>query len=600
MSQNLENAMKTYRISLLVCGLAASIAACGDDKDPVATTDATTATETTDTTATTETTTPTDATTATETDTSQPLTCTTTGFTSVTATFTTEPDGIPRINAFTATTAPRDQFAIEFFPPFGTEEDDPLTDREEDTYEFAAIDDDKDYKFCQTCVLVRAGCDLENSNCDKLFYAVEGELVVDEVDIDELTIKATVNDAKLREATFASDFATTFVPNGEVYCIDGLTVDIAPECTDNADCLEAGKGICNPETLTCVGCISSFDCSGATPVCAPDASMDPVCRAAVDECTGDDASEPNDGPTSATALTVGTPFAGGICQGASDIETDWFSFTTTGENNIKVIVSRTNPDAIIYAAIFNAEGEDISVLGRSNDSIDEVFAPFAAAGTYYVLVYPQDTSSVGTGGEAVAYTLDVTVAAPECTEATAETACTTAGKTKCLAELGVCVGCLDRLDCTDAGAPACVSGEADGLPTCGLNNLCTGDDAPDSDDGPAGATVIAVPSTSNKKICGEDGEPSGLEEDWFKFTQAAEGDVELTLAWVGDGAEIDLDFLVVDSELEPVDNAATADNPESIELNGLAAGDYYVVVFSYAGTGTTALAYTLTAAVPAP
>lgn len=47
--------------------------------------------------------------------------------------------------------------------------------------------------------------------------------------------------------------------------------DVAPDCTDNTDCTEAGRAVCGPAN-TCVQCTTEFAdaCTGTTPICGAD------------------------------------------------------------------------------------------------------------------------------------------------------------------------------------------------------------------------------------------------------------------------------------------------------------------------------------------
>lgn len=151
----------------------------------------------------------------------------------------------------------------------------------------------------------------------------------------------------------------------------------------------------------------------------------------------------------------------------------------------------------------------------------------------------------------------------------------------CNTDTLVCVGCLNDDSCTNPTAPVCLT---DANYVCGSYDECTGDDAlePNSD-GPAGASDLAIPSTTNAKICGDLRTGVGENEaDWYKFTIAAPTDLSVTMSW--NFARLfshdpDLDITIYDSTFTFVDSSVF-DFPEMIELTALPAGTYYIKVSS--------------------
>jgi len=495
-------------------------------------------------------------------------------------------DEVPRYQAFSTAGTPYDQLAFEFFAPADhSAPHHPVVDGP-GVFAIGATLADQNYQSCSTCVLIRQGCD-GTGTCERYFFATGGSIDVTEVDIAGRIVAGTATDLTLSEVTIADDFTSTEVVSGQSWCIDALTFATTPECTSDDDCDAPGKGVCDLDTLTCVGCETSFDCAPATPVCALNADAT-TCVASLDECADDDDAEPNDAPSEATALTPGTSFAGKACTGKSAAESDWFTFTTTATQSLRATLTWTTTGAHFFVSIYDRHGALVGVLGQSGALVDEVLVPFADQGIYYVEVQPIDTTTVDGGDSAVAYTLDVTTTTPECS-ATTTSQCV--APEVCDTDLGVCVVCRSAFDCHDVAAPACLV-DARGEARCGDVALCSGDDA-DSDDGPAAATIVGIPTNVTGTICGADGAPSGAERDWYRLQLDATADLELALAWTGTS---DLDFAVFDADGHVVLSAATQDkNPETIALPALAAGDYFVSILSYAATNATAAtSYTLT------
>ena len=73
------------------------------------------------------------------------------------------------------------------------------------------------YETCGLCVLIYAGCD--SSSCAKTYFADEGSVTITELDG---SFAATLNGVKLKEVTINPvTFASTPVPGGELWCLDG-------------------------------------------------------------------------------------------------------------------------------------------------------------------------------------------------------------------------------------------------------------------------------------------------------------------------------------------------------------------------------------------
>jgi hypothetical protein len=78
------------------------------------------------------------------------------------------------------------------------------------------------------------------------------------------------------EAGDASDSSVSSDADGS----DGKT-----GCSSSVDCVDGGSGVCDVDAGMCVGCLSSADCSGATPACDTDAKKCVGCLSSAD-CSG--------------------------------------------------------------------------------------------------------------------------------------------------------------------------------------------------------------------------------------------------------------------------------------------------------------------------
>ncbi|MCC6623295.1 MAG: PPC domain-containing protein [Deltaproteobacteria bacterium] len=570
--------MKISRTLLIACGLVATTA-CGDDGAGKG--GDTTADTTSDTT--TSTATATDASTSTDTgDTSTP-TCDKSGITIVEQYMEYE-SGVTRYEGYTAGET-FDALLIQFYPPLSGGES-PLDGP--GNYPIGANVDDQNFSTCTTCILAYEGCGAET--CEKIYFATGGTIQVTEFDPEGFVFKGTVTDLVLAEVTIDDDNVSHPVAGGDTWCVATSPFDTTPECTEDIDCTEAGKNVCDTTTLTCVGCVTGFDCSAQSPACDQGTQ---TCVAGFDDCTDDDGAEPNDGPLGATALTLGQATAGATCDGVTGQEVDWYTFTIASEQTLSAKVTWTEADASFFVLFIDSEQRIVGQAGETGELVDERVVGIAAPGTYYAVVLPSDTSKVGAGKAAVAYSLTVTATTPECSSTIK---CAAGATPTCDLDRGKCVACVSSFDCKEAASPACVFDEAE-VASCAKIDVCTGDDAPDADDGPAVATALTVGAAATAaKICGEDGKASEFERDWFKFEATAGADITVTVAWEG---EPDLDVAVYDATGELVEEALF-EQPEVLELVDLAAGTYYIEVLSYDGAETAALAYTIQAAVTAP
>ena len=182
------------------------------------------------------------------------------------------------------------------------------------------------------------------------------------------------------------------------------------------------------------------------------------------------------------------------------------------------------------------------------------------------------------------FTLDVF---PEQCQATGAPTCS--GATPACFE-GQCVGCLTSFDCTSAAAPVCGANQA-----CGAGvDSCTADSASEpTDDGPAGATVIALDGLGAASLSGQICSSPRTEYDYYAFDVTTLGETwDFGVSWTG-GRDVDLSvYDATGAEL----GLSFWEQPERIRLTYLPLGRYYVRVREFDSTPvTTPVAYTLTA-----
>ena len=450
-------------------------------------------------------------------------------------------------------------------------------------YELGSNEDDQNYGTCSTCALLTIG--------EQAFFATSGTITVTEVDQVGEVLQAELKDATFIEVEIPGiaeqDYTSVPVPNGETRCLASSSLEIA--CLADAVC--GDSALCGLDGPSKLGCVDS-----------------------VDVCTGDDAFENDDDLMSgANAITLGTAISAATCGGmgtGAAFERDWFTFTLAAETSLNFNLAWDDETVDFDVYIVDAELNTIGA-GATIDMPESGQVLKVAAGTYYALVVPYEHA----GTVAVDYTLTLSVFVPECEESAD---CTDSAKPACdletltcvacvsddecggatpACDLGTmtCVACVSDLQCTAAN-PVCVAGETAAANACGVVDACTGDDANENgDDGINGAQAITLPANITQKICGAPETDSAGEADWFKVTLAAETDVTFGLSWVGE--TYDFDFGVLDAEGNVVADGATVDNPESTVLSvtgDVAAGEYFIVVYSYEGPEAAATDYTLT------
>ncbi|MCA9675112.1 MAG: PPC domain-containing protein [Kofleriaceae bacterium] len=350
----------------------------------------------------------------------------------------------------------------------------------------------------------------------------------------------------------------------ETLTVGDFTVAVTEaECATAADCSGDDHACVGG---VCVGCATDADCTdAAAPLCDPSSH---TCLGGYDSCTGDDARDDapaDDVMSAATALTPPTDTTittadGAICSLPAG-ERDWFvlSIADAGPYAFGLTMDDVTTDIDLY--VHDASGTVVA-SGLHLAGIPEAFTVDLAAADYYVevkLYAPMNSAP------AVGYQLTVSI--PEC---------------------------ATSFDCTDAATPVCDAAGACVAATA----TCTTDDAGDttggtSDDGPAGArdltAAVGVASTlADQSVCSVAGEL-----DFYAVTVAQGEGLDLSLAWADTTA--DLDLAVLDAN-----GAAYGfsfwNNPETVSLDHLAAGTYYVRVMQFSQTpGPTPVTYAITA-----
>ncbi len=171
------------------------------------------------------------------------------------------------------------------------------------------------------------------------------------------------------------------------------------ECEEDTEC-SGDTPVCSNNQ--CVQCADSFDCTDPTAAACDVATNS--CVVGFDECTDDDASEPNDGPTAATVLTSGTPLTAAICN-APAAELDFFKITVADGDSLSVEI-----------AFDDANGEDLDLRVLDSAGVvqgftfwlnpEKVDLSFLPAGDYLIEVAFFSTTPVTA---AHPYTLTATV-----------------------------------------------------------------------------------------------------------------------------------------------------------------------------------------------
>ena len=154
---------------------------------------------------------------------------------------------------------------------------------------------------------------------------------------------------------------------------------------------------------------------------------------------------------------------------------------------------------------------------------------------------------------------------------------------------GRCVGCVTSFDCTSASLPVCGTGQ-----TCiAGTDSCTSDGSGEpGNDGPAGATMIALDVTGHSSIAGKVCSSPVTEYDYFAFDVTTLGESWLLqLGWTG-GRDLDLD--VYDATGKEL-GLSFWEQPEQVRLTYLPIGRYYARVREFVSTpDASPVSYTLT------
>ena len=155
---------------------------------------------------------------------------------------------------------------------------------------------------------------------------------------------------------------------------------------------------------------------------------------------------------------------------------------------------------------------------------------------------------------------------------------------------GQCVGCVTSFDCTSEIAPVCAANQAC---TAGLDSCNTDGSTEPTDDGPAGATMIALDTLGGASMASQICSSPRTEYDYYAFDVTTLGETwDLGLTWTG-GRDLDLSIYdTAGSEL----GLSFWEQPEGIRLTYLPLGRYYVRIREFDSTpDTTPVAYLLTA-----
>jgi hypothetical protein len=185
-----------------------------------------------------------------------------------------------------------------------------------------------------------------------------------------------------------------------VACIeDSDCGDAAPRCLDHtcvaciedSDCIGGPVGLCLGDH-ECGECTDDFDCSDpASPTCDPATYG---CIPAPNSCVADDPGEPDEGPTIAHPLAVGTPVVAAICAEPS-FESDEYSVAASGAARHATIT--WSGDAQLIANLHDEHGTWLnSTVEASPATLD-----IPAGGPYYIRVVRYTPS----GTAVTAYTL---------------------------------------------------------------------------------------------------------------------------------------------------------------------------------------------------
>jgi hypothetical protein len=87
------------------------------------------------------------------------------------------------------------------------------------------------------------------------------------------------------DASEAGDASEGGAPDGGDGGDGGDARDSKTGCSSNGDCGDGGPGVCEVDSGTCVGCLASTDCSGATPACDTNTKTCVGCLSSTD-CSG--------------------------------------------------------------------------------------------------------------------------------------------------------------------------------------------------------------------------------------------------------------------------------------------------------------------------
>jgi len=178
-------------------------------------------------------------------------------------------------------------------------------------------------------------------------------------------------------------------------------------CTDDRQCTNPARPLCDTASDRCVTCLALTDCPAGAPICTTSGR----CRV-IDYCTGDDAREhDDDGPSGATPVSLpALPVEGRICgeEGAdSAFEADWFQVTLTAGVSFTTVLEWEDAGVDLNAYLLDA---DLRFIGRAETALnpERITVTPATDGTHYLVVM----SASGAATDAIAYSLSFTLGTP--------------------------------------------------------------------------------------------------------------------------------------------------------------------------------------------
>ncbi|MBN2693286.1 PPC domain-containing protein [bacterium] len=449
-----------------------------------------------------------------------------------------------------------------------------------------ASDTNDNYADCMQCILYYQFGETEEDETLKYFQSA-GTINVTAGDAQTDESAGNIVSVKLIQVTIEDGtYTSTPVEGGGCYEIQTAAWDTMPEpeCAVNSDCGDASY-VC--EDGVCVFyCNSDDECEGAFQVCNTETHH---CEEG--ECVDDSVGSTADAATAITTLPHTDEYA--ICSGVAD----WFKFNLNEGDNLFVNVLFTDADGDLDAKLYyTLPAEDATAVASAgsvsdNESIVYI-VPEGKGGEYFLKVF-------GYGTAQNLYTLEVkdgcTVDA-DCGGAPYVCNTTTSKcEEHCLSHDECPTGtyCSDSNECVeyaecDADSDCNIEdsindGEKwycavlNSTPVCLVQtaHTCGGESTNDSH---SVAETVLPTEDKNGVICIDD-------NDWYTFTLTAPvSTLTLTLSFAA--GDLDLVVLGPDSYINRMGGSfeeqdPTAGGEESVELELVPAGQYYVYIYRY-------------------